>query len=214
MNKIQQIYKTLLKEHGNQGWWTVTTKGITPQYHPGDYSYPKNNKQIFEVIVGAILTQNTSWKNVEKAIVNLNKENLMSLAKIRKIPKENLARLIRPSGYFNQKAERLKIAAEFLARNIVRFKREKDFWELRKELLEVKGIGPETADSILLYAFKKPVFVIDAYTKQFSSILGYSNKTYGELQKIYMHQLQGIQKKAQVFNEYHAMIVAFAKAKK
>ena len=131
MNKISKIYSILYKEYGKQKWWPVRTK----------------NKQ-FEVIIGAILTQNTNWKNVEKALINLEKENLISVSKIRKTRKDKLAKLIKPSGYYNQKAERLKIIAEF-------FSDKKEV--TRDELLDVKGIGPETADSILLYAGNKQI---------------------------------------------------------
>ncbi len=199
MNKILAIYKLLYKRFGKQKWWPTTLEGeLHPTYHG---KRKLTGKQRFEIIVGAILTQNTSWKNVEKAIVNLNREGVLSIGKIKKTNKKILAKLIKPSGYFNQKAERLKIAAGFFDKN-------KN--PTRDELLKVKGIGPETADSILLYAFSKPVFVVDAYTKRVFSRIGMcKNKcSYDELQEIFHRALP---KNAKLFNEYHALLVELGK---
>ena len=182
MNKIFNIYAVLLKEFGRQHWWPTISK----------------NKQ-FEIIIGTVLTQNTSWKNVEKSINNLNKNNLIDINKISKINTKKLASLIRSSGYYNQKAERLKIMAKFLINNKTL---------TRNKLLNVKGIGPETADSILLYAFKKPVFVVDAYTKRIMSRLGYKQEEYDEFQKLFEKNLP---KKYELFNEYHALLIELAK---
>ena len=198
MKKIKQIYNILYNKFGKQRWWPTTLEGdIHPTYHGNKI----NEKQRFEIIVGAVLTQNTSWKNVEKAIYNLNKAKVLGINRIRKISKSRLAKLIRPSGYYNQKAERLKIAAEFFSKN-------KN--SSREELLGVKGIGPETADSILLYAFNKPFFVVDAYTKRIFSRIGIcKNKCdYEELQEFFHKSLP---KNAKLFNEYHALIVELAK---
>jgi endonuclease-3 related protein len=198
MNKIQQIYKILHKAYGKQGWWPTTPKNQLHPKHNG--IHPKTTKQKFEIIIGAILTQNTSWKNVEKAIFNLNKEKLVNINKIKKVKRKKLASLIRPSGYYNQKAEKLKIAAEFFSKN----KNPK-----RSELLAVKGIGPETADSILLYAFQKPYFVIDAYTKRIFSRIGICKPDikYEDLQSIFHKNL----KNTKIFNEYHALLVELGK---
>jgi endonuclease-3 related protein len=184
MNKVKTIYNILLKQYGPQRWWPTRTK----------------NKQ-FEVIIGAILTQNTSWKNVEKALINLEKQNLISKDKILKTRKDKLAKLIRPSGYYNQKAERLKLAAKFFT---------KHKQPTRQQLLEVKGIGPETADSILLYAFNQPIFVIDAYTKRIFSRIGMCKDhcEYHELQIIFHKSLK---RSPKIFNEYHALLVELAK---
>ncbi len=198
MNKIQKIHDTLLKRYGKQKWWPTTLDGeLKPTYH----GQKIDEKQRFEIIIGAILTQNTSWKNVEKAIHNLNKADILDIKKIRKTNTPLLAELIRPAGYYNQKAQRLKIVAEFFSKN-------KN--PPREELLEVKGIGPETADSILLYAYNKPVFVIDAYTKRIMSRTGICDEkiTYDELQKIFHKNLE---KDAKIFNEYHALLVEHAK---
>ncbi len=164
-------------------------------------------------MVGAILTQNTNWGNVEKAINNLKKEKLLTLDAFDKITQKKLATLIRPSGYFNQKSKRLKDLVAYIKKNyngsLTKFFRQ-DTYKLREELLSLKGIGPETADSILLYAAKKPVFVIDAYTKRVLMMHGIATEdsSYDEMQAIFMDNLKHDTK---VFNEYHALIVRLAK---
>ncbi len=182
MNKLMRVYNKLLEYFGRQNWWPTISK----------------NRR-FEIIVGAILTQNTSWRNVEKAIKNLNDANLISAKKLSKVNTKKLASLIKSAGYYNQKAERLKIIAKFLLKN-------KN--PTREELLDVKGIGPETADSILLYAFNKPVFVIDAYTKRIMQRLGYKQESYEELQRLFESSLP---KNYRLFNEYHALLVELGK---
>ena len=208
MSKIKKIYDILLKNYGPQKWWPVTSESeITPRYSGG----PKTGKQQLEVIFGAILTQNTSWKNVEKAIINLNKNNLIDIKKIIEIENKKLANIIKSSGYHNQKAERLKIFSEFLLKNYngnLKKLFEKNIDELRKELLEIKGIGPETADSIILYSAQKPIFVIDAYTKRIFSRIGFKEKTYDEFQNAFHKNLA---KDVNLFNEYHALIVEHGK---
>jgi endonuclease-3 related protein len=198
MKTIKSIYSRLCRAYGKQNWWPTTPEG---DLHPSYHGKKINEKQRFEIIVGAILTQNTSWKNVEKAIFNLNKANALSIPKIKKISKSRLAGLIRPSGYFNQKAERLKIVADFFSKNKS---------PSREELLAVKGIGPETADSILLYAFNKPFFVVDLYTKRIFSRIGICNGGcgYDELQELFHKALP---KNAKLFSEYHALVVELAK---
>src|SRR3989344_1165918 len=206
--RLNQIYELLLDEFGPQNWWPVTPEG---KFHPEYSGGPKNEKQQLEVIFGAILTQNTSWKNVEKAIAQLNKNNLIDIKKILKIESEKLAEVIKSSGYHNQKARKLKSFCEFLdeahggkLKNLFK----KNIWELRKELLSVHGIGPETADSIILYAAKKPVFVVDAYTKRIMGRLGFSEQAYDELQQLFMKSLENSEK---LFNEYHALLVELGK---
>lgn len=195
MNKLQNIYNTLLKEFKEQGWWPLTVNNIST-HHAGP---PKTKNQKFEIIIGAILTQNTNWKNVEKALHNLSKNKLIDPKKIININKDKLAQLIRPAGYYNQKAERLKIIANFFLKNQN---------PSRKQLLEVKGIGPETADSILLYAYQKPFFVIDAYTKRIFERLGFKTKSYDEWQNLFTNNLKSNTK---LFNEYHALLVELGK---
>ena len=190
---LLDIFERLQQQYGDQHWWP----GETP----------------FEIIVGAILTQSTAWKNVEKAIANLKRENLLNNQALLKINEKKLAQLIRSSGYFNAKAKKLKSFVHFLQTRY-QGSLKKMFAiplpELRKELLTVHGIGEETADSILLYAGNKPIFVIDAYTKLICSRLGLvkPEMNYQELQRLFMHRLPTNRK---LFNEYHALLVAFGK---
>ena len=203
---IRKIYLLLYKKFNSQGWWPFTLEN---ELHPRHHGIsPRNDRERFEIIIGAILTQNTNWKNVEKAIYNLNKESLADIKKIKKISHKKLASLIRPSGYYNQKAERLRIMAEFLSKSPVKELAKLPAEELRKKLLEIKGIGPETADSILLYAFNKPIFVVDAYTKRIFQRIGYKEKSYEELQELFMSNLE---KDTKLFNEYHALLVELGK---
>ena len=149
----------------------------------------------FEVAVGAILTQNTNWGNVEKAINNLKREKVLSAAAIHEMPVNRLASFIRPAGYFNIKAKRLKAFIDFLVNDYhgsMKNMRKEKIHSLRKKLLDVNGIGPETADSILLYALDKPIFVIDAYTKRVLSrhnILGH-DKPYDRFQELFHSSLK------------------------
>ncbi|MDP7141023.1 MAG: endonuclease III domain-containing protein [Candidatus Woesearchaeota archaeon] len=211
MNNLMQLYSKFYDKFGAQGWWPVAKKGsIKPSYHNKELL---TETQKLEICFGAILTQNTNWKNVEKAIINLNKEKLIDIRKINKVNQEELAGLIRSAGYFNQKAVKLKVFCEYLERNYdssfdLFFK--KPIKELREELLSIKGIGPETADSIILYAAQKPMFVVDAYTKRIMHKLGYcdENVSYDELQKMFTLSLP---KDVKLFNEYHALLVQFGK---
>ena len=208
MNKIQQIHDILLKEFGPQHWWPVTENGkLHPEYSDG----PKNEKQQLEVIFGAILAQSTSWKNVEKAVINLNKNNLIDINKILMINNEKLAEIIKSSGYHNQKAKKLKNFCGFLTKSYggsIKNFFENDIPKLRDELLSVNGIGPETADSIMLYAAKKPIFVVDAYTKRVFNRIGFKESSYDELQDLFHKSLPNNER---LFNEYHALIVELGK---
>ena len=191
--KLNLIYQRLYGAFGPQYWW------------PGESA--------FEVMVGAVLTQSTSWSNVEKAIRNIKKNKLLAPRKLYHLSHRARARLIRSTGYFNIKAKRLK---EFLAFFLKAYQgdlkkmRRQDISRLREELLSVKGIGPETADSILLYALDKPVFVVDAYTKRIFSRhhLIEDDATYEETQNLFMRNLK---KDAKLFNEYHALLVRLGK---
>ncbi|MDD5005006.1 MAG: endonuclease III domain-containing protein [Candidatus Omnitrophica bacterium] len=191
--KILRIYKKLYKSFGKQYWWPAKTK--------------------LEVIIGAMLTQNTAWSNVEKAIGNLRKNKKLSFKKLYKIKTDKLAVLIKPAGYFNIKAKRLKNLLEFIKSryngNLENMQRE-NTQALRGQLLSVNGVGPETADSILLYALDKPVFVVDAYTKRIFSKIGIisSNATYEDIQEFFMNNLK---RDTYLFNEYHALIVKLGK---
>lgn len=200
---FRKIYLLLYREFGPQGWWPVNG-----EYNKNNFDIPRNSEERFEIILGAVLTQNTSWKNVEKALFNLRKANIFSPEKILKTSQSRLAELIRPSGYYNQKAERLKIVSQFFIGN--KNLADLPVSELREKLLSVKGIGPETADSIILYAFRKPIFVVDAYTKRIFSRLGICSKgiDYHSLQDLFHANLK---KNLSLFNEYHALLVELAK---
>ena len=192
--KLNLIFRSLYNHFGPQHWWPASSP--------------------FEVMVGSILTQNTNWANVEKAITNLKKHKVLTPLKIYNLPHHKLARLIRSAGYYNVKARRLKSFLRFFINNysgsIRKISRVK-LAVLRDELLSVKGIGPETADSILLYALNKPVFVIDAYTKRIFSRLKLlpPEASYSEAQTLFM---SGLKKDVLLFNEYHALLVVLAKA--
>lgn len=211
MNKIRAIFEKLNAAYGPQHWWPVTDKGKTkPEYQPRE---KLTEKQKLEICIGAILTQNTAWKNVEKAMENLQKNKLIDLEKIDNTHWKRVASLIKSSGYYNQKAKKLKAFARFLIREYggnLNALFEKDTHQLREELLNITGIGPETADSIILYAAQKPIFVIDAYTRRiFSRMgLGQSNTSYDELQKIFHKNLK---RNTKMFNEYHALLVEHGK---
>ncbi len=192
--------KTLLE------YFTALSERIGPcNWWPGDSP--------FEIAIGAILTQNTNWANVEKAIANLRDNDALSLQGLRKFSIQELQELIRPSGFFRIKAERIFNFIKFLEENSVQCisdLAERETSELREELLEIKGIGPETADSILLYAANKPVFVVDAYTKRIFNrhLLVHEDIEYHELQDFFMDVLE---QDSKLFNEYHALIVMAAK---
>jgi endonuclease-3 related protein len=193
MNNLLKIYKKLYKAFGPQHWWP----GKTP----------------FEIAVGAILTQNTNWGNVEKAIHNLQRHGALSAKAIHKMPAGILSGLIRPAGYFNIKARRLKHFVDFLVNDYhgsVKKMKCEDMHSLRENLLGINGIGPETADSILLYALEKPVFVIDAYTKRVLSRHGIleQDKSYDEFQEVFH---SGLKRDVKLFNEYHALFVKVGK---
>jgi endonuclease III related protein len=212
MEQILIIYKKLLDRYGFQGWWPLldckgsnpTKTGSIQGYHPKDYSYPKNSIQQFEICIGAILTQNTAWPNVEKALINLGKEKLFDPKKMNNIKVQKLAQLIRPAGYFNQKAGYIK---EF-----TRFFLKLSAIPMREQLLAVKGIGNETADSILLYAFSQPEFVVDAYTKRVFSKAGLisMDSTYMHVKDLFQASLPS---DFRIYQEYHALIVEHAKQK-
>jgi len=190
---LLRVYHKLRKTFGHQSWWP----GETP----------------FEVMIGAILTQNTSWTNVEKAIRNFKKAGLLSFLKMKKLSHGRLAQLIRPAGYYNVKADRIRSFLRFFQlkyQGSVLKMRKEDLPTARENLLRVKGIGPETADSILLYALDKPVFVIDAYTKRIFSRhrLAKAGDSYDEWKGIFEKALPA---KTSLFNDYHAQIVRLAK---
>jgi endonuclease III related protein len=185
---LEDLFRRLLAHYGPQHWW--------PAESP------------FEVMVGAVLTQNTAWINVERAIANLRQTDLLDPAAMAALAPEQLAHHLRPSGYFNIKAKRLQALCRWLL--------SRDEWEhletdrLREQLLSVHGIGPETADDILLYAYQRPVFVIDAYTRRLVSRLGLldGELPYETLRAVFE---QALSPNVAMFNEYHALLDHHAK---
>ncbi len=189
---LLELHHKLLEAFGPQGWW------------PGESP--------FEVAVGAILTQNTNWNNVARVIGDLKDRGLMAPRSLRELPDSELARLLRPAGYYNLKARRLKNFLEFLEQyqdSMVLLGRE-DQETLRPALLRVKGIGPETADSILLYALDNPTFVVDAYTFRVLKRHGLLDEPvpYEELRRWFMDHLPP---EVPLYQEYHALLVRAGK---
>lgn len=191
-DRLLDIYRRLLAFYGPQGWWPAETP--------------------FEMCIGAILTQATAWRNVELAIARLKDNDLLSPGSLIAAGEEVLADLIRPSGYYRQKAARLiSLDRYILSRgSSMDWLKQEDPKELRQELLAVNGIGPETADSILLYAGNHPVFVVDAYTRRILHRLGLiqASLDYHRIQQLFMDQLP---KDPALYQEYHALIVALGK---
>ena len=192
--RLMEMFTLLSNHFGPQNWWPAETE--------------------LEMMVGAVLTQNTNWKNVEKAIENLKSKRMLSLKGLCSLSAAEIAHEIRPAGYFNVKAKRLKNLINFIAESyqadLTLFFEDKT-QSLRQGLLSVKGIGPETADSILLYAARRPVFVIDAYTHRILCRHNMSEEqtTYDELQALFMDHLP---EDPALFNEFHALIVQVGKA--
>ncbi len=191
--RLNEIYKCLWEAYSPQHWWPADTP--------------------LEVMVGAVLTQNTSWQGVQKAIANLKHNGMLESSKLQAIPTVELAELIRPAGYFNLKATRLKNLMELVEGNYagdLKAMAQVDTAQLRNELLAVNGVGPETADSILLYAFRKPIFVVDTYTYRVMSRHGLIEEevSYQALQDFFMQHLP---LDVAMFNEYHALLVKVGK---
>ena len=191
--KLTEIYNRLINHFGPQSWW------------PGDTP--------FEVMVGAVLTQNTNWNNVEKAIDNLKGVDLLSFERLSDLPVDLLAEYIRPAGYFNIKASRLQNLFAMIKdryNGSIDAMMEEETEILRQSLLSVKGVGPETADSILLYVAERPVFVVDAYT--YRILLRHDlipdDFGYDEIQDFFMDNLE---QDAGMFNEFHALLVCVGK---
>ena len=194
-HRLQAAYQSLYGHFGPQRWW------------PGDTT--------LEIMVGAVLTQNTNWSNVSRAIANLKRDQLLSLDGLAGLPVAELAEMIRPSGYYNLKAQRLKNLLTLLAEEVADTGSLADFFSqdlssLRHKLLSVKGIGPETADSILLYAAQKPIFVVDAYTHRFLSRHGLvaDESNYEEMQELFMDALPA---EVDLYSEFHALLVCLGK---
>jgi endonuclease III related protein len=187
--RLLTIFNVLLESFGKRNWW------------PGETD--------LEIIVGAVLTQNTSWKNVEKAIDNLKQHNVLDIETLYKMDRETLALIIKPSGFYNIKSNRLKNIINVIyndySANILNLNNI-NMWTIREKLLEINGIGRETADSIILYALKKPIFVVDVYTKRFlrNHRLYDEENDYDTVQRFFMNNLPN---DTYLFNEFHALIV-------
>lgn len=203
--RIIRIDERLFDIYGRQGWWPTTLDdGSPPVYRKGYEGTAVGDRAAFEIVVGTILTQNTAWRNVEKALVNLTRDIGLDPAVIAECG-GGLESAVRPSGYFNQKSWRLReISRNILDHGGIPALREYSTDALRKLLLSWKGIGPETADSILCYAFARPVFVVDAYTKRLFRSLDLPHASYGEMQAL-VHQ--AIPPNTALYNDLHARIV-------
>jgi endonuclease-3 related protein len=196
MNNFEKLYQELKKKHGSpKGQWALWCKR------------KKSEKEREEVVIGAILTQRTNWKNVELSFSNLKKAKINSLKDILKIKPKKLERLIRPSGFYKAKSQYLINLAKFIIKNygsLTKMKKE-DGKKLREKLLKLKGIGSETADSILLYALDKPVFVIDEYTRRLVKKRNLAQKfSYDFLQDLFEKNLK---KDLRLYQDFHALIV-------
>ncbi|RKU17191.1 endonuclease [Candidatus Poribacteria bacterium] len=184
--KLLDLYHQLRAEHGALKWWPADTP--------------------FEVALGAILTQATAWRNVVKAIDNLKAADAFTPEQIHAISQDELEQLLRPSGYFRMKTKKVRAFVEHIVKRPMQVMFEQDVSELREELLSIYGVGPETADSIILYAAEKPSFVVDTYTYRLLSRLGWveGNFHYARLRALFMDNLPH---EVELFNEYHALIV-------
>lgn len=208
---LRQTYGRLLDAYGPQGWWPLlgvagsnpTKTGSVRGYHPGDYSYPRNDAERFEICTGAILTQNTAWPNVEKALRALAGRGVRSPHAVLALPHAELGRLIRASGYYNAKARKLRAFAEFCVAQA-------GHTPSRSALLTVWGIGPETADSMLLYAYGQIEMVVDAYTRRILGHLGMvdADAAYDEIKHFCERRLP---RDLMVYQEFHALMVEHAK---
>jgi endonuclease-3 related protein len=210
---LVELYYKLLNAYGHQGWWPLisypgvnpTTSGSLTGYHPTQYDLPQTAEQRFEICVGAILTQNTAWLNVEKALLNLWHQNALSAEAILALDIERLKEAIRPSGYFNVKAKKLLcFSHKWLEHDMAKQT------PSRKTLLNIWGIGPETADSMRLYAFNQPEMMVDAYTKRILANLGYCSPdiSYEDMKQFLVENLP---EDRIVYQEFHALLVEHAK---
>ncbi len=204
----------MMSRYGPQGWWplSISVEGVSGEagYHPQVYRYPENDRQRLEICIGAILTQNTAWKNVVKVLPQIERHDLLSLKRLNAVPLSELADVVRSAGYCNQKAGYLK--------NLSRFLLDHPFEELiaqptgivRAALLKIKGVGQETADCILLYALRKSSFVVDAYTARILLRLKLidDKMRYEEIKSLLE---SAVEPDPILYQEYHALFVAHGK---
>ncbi len=209
-NTISNIFLILDKHFGWRGWWPSTPPGkFAPEYHL-QKNYLFSIYELYEIMFGAILTQNAAWTNVEKALKNLIALKIFTPSDIIQADETIVISAIKPSGYFNQKYKKLKFLSEFLINNPIEKLREKKVEELRQIFLNIWGIGRETADSIVLYAFDKPIFVVDAYTRRILKRSGiiFGNEDYDYIRKLIE---QNISPNVLIYKNYHAVIVELCK---
>ncbi len=208
---ILKIYEKLYKLYGPQGWWplmdleseNLDKTGATHGYHPLNYEFPKTELQKYEIIIGSVLTQNTAWTSAEKALRNLKNLNAVNPNGLLQLDEDVLREAVRPAGFLNQKSAYLQEITRFFLSLEGRI-------PTRNETLKVKGVGNETADSILLYAYKKPEFVVDTYTRRIFSHLGFVDEkiSYMDLKNMFEDNLP---ENVPLYQEYHALIVEHAK---
>jgi len=208
---VRRIYAALLSCYGPQGWWPLLDfagpqpdkTGSRAGYHPGRYDLPATDAQVFEVCAGAILTQNTAWVNVETALRRLQAAGGLGPDALLSLGEERLREAIRPAGFFHQKMRKLREFAVF-------FRELEGRAPSREELLALWGIGRETADSMLLYAYRVPVFVVDAYTRRIAGALGLIEPRagYEEIRALFECSLP---REVPVYQEFHALLVEHAK---
>lgn len=210
INETRKIYTMMYRHYGAQGWWPVLNVKTGLSVYSG--ATPLSNRVMFEICIGAILTQNVAWKNVEKSLYQLKKAGLLSPRKLESAGNDTIAAHIKSSGYYNQKAIKIKNFLSWFKSYNYSFSRlaGMDTEPLRNELLSVKGIGPETADSILLYALGRKIFVVDAYTKRVFTRLGLidANWSYDDIQRFFHKKIHA---DSNLYNEYHALIVVHGK---
>lgn len=214
MDRLLRFHRDLLKAYGPQGWWPLlghegtnpTKSGSITGYHPGDYGFPRTEAERFEIAVGAILTQNTAWPNVEKALKSLAESAALAPEPLLALPMAELATLIRASGFHNAKALKLKALSAFWLRL-------QGLTPTREALLAVHGVGPETADSIRLYAFAQPEMVVDAYTRRVFARLGWVPEDI-RYEPLKAFCVTGLPRDTELYQEFHALVVEHAKRAK
>lgn len=204
---IRSLFDDLLERHGRQGWWPLWDRDAGRlRYRPGEYSVPDGRRRV-EVVAGTILAQNTSWRGASGAVGNLVRSGLDRWSALAGVPTRDLERLVRPARFYRQKARRLRSAAEFFGEYGEREDRTPD----RRELLDIRGVGPETADCILLYGYGVPVAVVDAYLRRVLRDRGRGDVADGTYEELSGWVEGRMPEEAPVLNELHALVVAEGK---
>ncbi len=211
MRPLNLLYQRLLERYGPQGWWPLVTHagsnptktGAVRGYHPGDYSFPHTTAERFEIACGAILTQNAAWPNAEKALLNLHRLGALAPDALPRLPQAELLAAVRPAGYYNAKARKLLEFGRF-------FNGLGGRTPSRAGLLAVWGVGPETADSIRLYAYGEPEMVVDAYTRRFLAAAGLVAESAG-YDATKAACVAGLPRDVAVYQEFHALLVEHGK---